>query len=162
LDDPNDCIPTTFDFGVEEKVEKEEVVKKTKRFEEEEEKKEDGSSEPKRRKRAKKDSAAPKQKQNVGECDRCRKHGQECDQQILCAYCAIGGYSCQRVPEKKAPKIVVVGGGRKRTSEQAAVAPSHPQVREEAPRCENCRKGHRWFCSISTFLVHFFYCIFVL
>ncbi len=68
----------------------------------------------------------------LGVCDRCKRHGQECDEQAPCGYCSVGGFACERAAKKARAK--------------AASATAHSKggaASAELPRCENCRKGHR-------------------
>ncbi len=143
LDDPNDFIPAAFDFahmvrdpvgfGLVAEDDLRDESKRSK-FDFVHQEQDEDLPEPKRNKRSKKDASKT---QDFGQCDRCRKHGQQCDNQKMCAYCDIGGYVCERLPDKK---IVVP----KKKSEPPQPS-SNAQLAsfEEAPRCENCRRGHR-------------------
>jgi len=58
-----------------------------------------------------------------GDCDRCKRHGTECDGGEVCAYCRIGGFPCERASKKPKPEVL-----------SSAPVPA---------RCQNCRAGHR-------------------
>jgi hypothetical protein len=161
LDDPNDAIPVAFDFvGMVKDEDKRGGVFDVDEYQDSKRAKlgdddaNDGNGEVKRSKRSRKETLKQKEeKRDFGECDRCRKHGQECDKQRVCAYCEIGGVVCERLPDKKPPKIIQTSVKKKieiPTMDVLAPAPG-----EEAPRCENCRRGHRCACRVFFFFLVF-------